>query len=249
MKQVICAALAAGVLSQTEGFAEAIDEYKTFRASDETLSQVSPQYEYGWNQNWLAGTTAQWGLQVSIYADLGANYHAPLYDEEPYLVQKVQGNVFVGSINRVVLVTPFVKLWLYFDVWGAKYTFFNFLTKFNTVDWSFCTMADWFLEVAMAQLYAEVQVNECFLGLISAIDSGETAVQCNWFMYRIEDPLWTYKALDFTKSGTYLPDSCDFSPLEFLTPESADEAASDEEEEETQATEEEAAEDASELEE
>ena len=111
-------------------------------------------YEYGWNKSLLIGTTAQWGLEMSVYVDLGANYHAPLYDEEPYLVQQVEGNVYLGSLNRVVLVTPFAEVWLYFDVWGAKYTFVNFLAKFNTVDWTFCTMANWFTEVAKAQVTA-----------------------------------------------------------------------------------------------
>ena len=71
-----------------------------------------------------------------------------------------------------------------------------------------------------------MQVNECFLGIFNIIEADESAVQCDWYMYRIEDPLWTYQApVDFELSGTYQPDSCNFSPLEFLTPESWDEVS------------------------
>ena len=76
----------------------------------------------------------------------------------------------------MAIVTPWVKFWFYGNVWGAKYSFTKALLKFNTVDFSFCWLAEWFLDVAKIEIFAEVEVNECYWGLINAIDGSEDAI-------------------------------------------------------------------------
>ena len=94
------------------------------------------------------------------------------------MLQKASADVYVGTLNQFNLLTPFIKLNMYVDVWGAKYTFANAVAKFNTVDWSFCTFADWTVEVAKVLIYTEVDVNECMFGTASYFDTVEEAWQC-----------------------------------------------------------------------
>lgn len=139
---------------------------------------------YGWNSSrtWRTGT---WGYEAVVYADLGASYSFPLFDEDPFLVQKAITDVYLGTLNQLNILTPYLKINLYLDVWGMKYTFLNAVAKYNTVDYSVCTMANWMLEAAKGEVYATVSVNECVWGLVSYLDSTENAVLCEWNEYAI----------------------------------------------------------------
>ncbi len=40
-----------------------------------------------------------WGYEYNIYADVGATYSGPLKDDDPYIVQQITNDVYVGSVN------------------------------------------------------------------------------------------------------------------------------------------------------
>ena len=170
-----------------------------------------------------------WGLEFNIYTDLGAAYNLPLYDEDPWMVQKGEVYMFLGSQSQMNFVTPGLNLSMYMDVWGLKATFMNAAVKFNTVDWSMCKFANWFVEVAKAQIYTDIQVNECMWGLASYLDDLEDAYQCQWREYSIEDPLFQVEFSDYYKHGEFMGNSCDaLGETTLIEPEYGDEVVAEE---------------------
>ena len=97
---------------------------------------------------------------------------------------------------------------MYADIWGAKWTIANALIKYNTVNHDWCTLAEWLVELAKAEIYSEVLVNECIWGLWSFFDDNSKAVQCVWREYSIQDPIYSITMSDYKNSGNFLPDTC-----------------------------------------
>ena len=115
------------------------------------------------------------------------------------MIQRAEGVLYAGSLNQVNLLTPYVQASFYLDLWGLKYTFFNGLIKYNTVDHQFCSFAEWLLEVAKGEFYAEILVNECIWGLVSYFDNSESAITCTWREYAIQDPIFQKNLSDYKK--------------------------------------------------
>ena len=138
---------------------------------------------------------------------MGTSYELPLIDESPWLVQAGAVDVFVGSLNTVSLLSPWIKITFFADAYGVNFTFLNAAFKFNTVDWSYCSFMDWFFEIAKVEIYAEVDVNECAFGIASYFDKQGSALQCAWQEYHIEDPLFQTET-KYHRSGDYLANTC-----------------------------------------
>jgi len=54
---------------------------------------------YGYNTSKYWGSTSEWGYELDLYGDLGVSYSMPLYDEDPYIVQKLTTDMYLGSLN------------------------------------------------------------------------------------------------------------------------------------------------------
>ncbi len=54
---------------------------------------------FGWNRTWYKGTNNDWGLEIDLYADIGASYSLPLYDSDPYIIQEAKQQFYLGSKN------------------------------------------------------------------------------------------------------------------------------------------------------
>lgn len=111
------------------------------------------------------------GYAVAANLDVGMGYESPLYNENEFLVNRLQLYVYAGGRN-------FAKVWLndvqfivYFDLWGLKLAFFDNYVRYNVVEYGdFCNAAQWFLEVARAQVFFEIDANECIYGIIDSDD-------------------------------------------------------------------------------
>ena len=94
----------------------------------------------------------------------------------------------------------YVRLHVFFDLDGAKMTFFDSYSRFDVVNYAdWCTAAAWFLEMVRFKLFVQVDVNECLIGLVGAF-TDDTA-DCDWSTYYINHPFFDYDAWDMDFEG------------------------------------------------
>ena len=65
-----------------------------------TATTVTPSsiYTYGYYTSKYS-SSGEWGYELDVYGDLGADYSFPLYDDDPYITQKFTTDVYLGTLN------------------------------------------------------------------------------------------------------------------------------------------------------
>ena len=77
-------ALIAAVVAARPGLDETNAKIAEYKASDKP--RLRETLSYGWTST-RTTNSGNWGYESVIYADAGANYSFPLYDEDPYMIQ------------------------------------------------------------------------------------------------------------------------------------------------------------------
>ena len=74
------------------------DHAAKVQARKEEHPNLQATMQYGWNTSRVTAS-GNWGFEGVIYADLGGQYSFPLYDEDPYMIQRAEGILYAGSLN------------------------------------------------------------------------------------------------------------------------------------------------------
>jgi len=139
-----------------------------------------------------------WGLDLGLNFDVGASYEWPLYNQDQYLVSRLRLHAYAGGRNYVTFHLAYVRLHVFFDIDGFKMTFFDSYSRIDIVNYSdWCTAAAWFFESARFKLFAQVDVNECLIGLVGALT--DDTYDCDWSTYYINHPFFDFDAWDLVK--------------------------------------------------
>ena len=90
-----------------------------------------------------------WGIILGLNFDLGLAYELPLYNQDEYLVWRAIAHGFLGGRQYVTIKLGYVRLHGFFDLWGAKATFFDNFMRYDIVNYKdFCDTAGWLIEIA-----------------------------------------------------------------------------------------------------
>ena len=86
MKVILLACLAIFSFADQLTTAERLyDKFTERKAADEELHpKLGSTLTSGWNTSRVT-SSGNWGYETVLYADLGATYSFPLYDEDPYM--------------------------------------------------------------------------------------------------------------------------------------------------------------------
>lgn len=85
----------------------------------------------------------------------------------------------------------FFKLYVFLDIWGAEITFADFMARFDVETYTDgCVAAKWYADIARIQVFTQVDVNECLIGLIGALVDETT--DCTWSTYYISHPVFDW---------------------------------------------------------
>eukprot|EP00352_Strombidinopsis_acuminata_P002001 CAMPEP_0176380762 /NCGR_PEP_ID=MMETSP0126-20121128/31367_1 /TAXON_ID=141414 ORGANISM="Strombidinopsis acuminatum, Strain SPMC142" /NCGR_SAMPLE_ID=MMETSP0126 /ASSEMBLY_ACC=CAM_ASM_000229 /LENGTH=227 /DNA_ID=CAMNT_0017744233 /DNA_START=32 /DNA_END=715 /DNA_ORIENTATION=+ len=144
------------------------------------------------------------GYAVAVNLDAGMSYESPLYNENEYLVNRLQLALYAGGRNYAKIWLEDIQFIVYFDVWGLKFAFFDNYVRYNVVEYGdFCNAAQWFLEVARMQLFFEVDANECYYGILDNEDD-----YCQWATYYIDHPFWEMDFFEDFWRGDLMDNDC-----------------------------------------
>ena len=94
----------------------------------------------------------------------------------------------------------YLRFHLFFDIWGAKATFFDNLMRYDIVNYTdFCIAGQWAINFVKMQLFTQIDVDECLIGLIGALTT-DTA-DCKWSTYFIDFPFVDLSFVDESYGG------------------------------------------------
>ena len=190
-----------------------LDKVSVFNeAKSQKSAESKPKLKaYGYNSE-NGNADGDYGYELGINADLGLSYESPLYNQDQYLINRLRFNLYAGGRNYLQLYLGYIKLQFFFDVWGAKFTFFDNYVRYDIINYGdFCNAAQWYLELARMQFFVEIDVNECLYGLIGTL--GDDDKDCDWATYYIDHPFWDKDFYDQSYQGDILENQCGDIPF------------------------------------
>ena len=146
---------------------------------------------FGFNVIEMTTHENPWGIDLGLNFDVGLSYELPLYNVDNFLVSRQRFHAYVGGRQYLSFYLSYFRLHFFFDLWPVRVTWLDNYIQFDIVNYeSWCTASHWYLDTFLMQLFTQLDVNECLIGLVGQFTSNTD--DCIWSTYYVNHPLFNY---------------------------------------------------------
>jgi hypothetical protein len=158
------------------------------------------------------------GIDVGLPMDLSIGYEMPYYSDNQYHVLEFRPHALLGGESYITIGLYLMRINIFFEVIGAKSSlsakgYYDVITRSAA-----CYGVDWTFEAMKVKVTADIDVDECSLGILGIFLPGY-AVLCDWknnyIDYSTNLQSYTFYELNpsngkFDTGGNIIPITCKF---------------------------------------